>query len=213
MGIKSEKPKLNKAKKRLLIIVASVIFVLVLLIIASVLIDKYEAGKKTEIPEADFDFYEPNYDEDIYTNEEYIAKISGGFIKYSKDDVTLGITRESASGQGIEVEFIVETLYDIINGDNTSYNERFSEEYYKNHAPKDKFTMQMIYDVKITYMSTENVDDGNYTKSVYAIEYRILNNNGTFRRDIGSGSRVQYIILTDRAGEVLIDDIITPTNK
>ena len=49
----------------------------------------------------------------------------------------------------------------------------------------------------------------NYTKFLYVIEYRILHNNGTFRRDIGSGSKKQYFTLTDKQGDFKIDSIAT----
>ena len=215
MEKKVKKEGMNKAKKRLLIVIAVVFSLLLLLILASVLIDIYEKSKEPENKEIDFDFYEADFDEDIFQNSEYTAKIAGGFISYKKDDVTVGINRENAIEFGDDVDFIVDMLYDIINGDNTAYNARFSTEYYKNNAPKDKFTMQMLYDAKITHETTEVVqaEQGNYTKYIYAVEYRIYKNNGTFRRDIGNGARVQYIIVTDRDGKLLIDDIITPSYK
>ena len=53
----------------------------------------------------------------------------------------------------------------------------------------------------------------NYTKSIYTLEYQINKNNGTFRRDIGDGSKQQYFVVTNRTGEWLIDSISTPTTK
>ncbi|MBE6576667.1 MAG: hypothetical protein E7653_00840 [Ruminococcaceae bacterium] len=215
MDKKAQKSEMNKAKKRLLIAIGVIFSLLILLAVASALIDLYENNKASESEEIDFDFYEANYEEDIFLNEEYNKKISGGFISYEKEDVTVGINRDNAYAQGEEVDFIVEMLYDIIYGDNVAYNQRFSTEYYKNNAPKDKFTMQMLYDVKISHVSSEvvNTEAGNYTKSVYTVEYRIYRNNGTFRRDIGNGARIQYITVTNRTGEILIDELVTPTYK
>ena len=210
-----KKSTMNKAKIRLLIIVGVVFSLLLLLVLASVLIDMYESNQEPTNNEINFDFYVPDYNEDIFQNEEYIDKIAGGFISLEKNGTTVGINRESASEYGNEVDFIVEMLYDIINGDHTEYNSRFSSEYYKDHARKEKFTMQMLYDVKISYVSEKIVDtdNGKYTEYVYTIEYRILRNNGTFRRDIGNGARLQYLTITDKTGELRIDALVTPTYK
>ena len=45
-----------------------------------------------------------------------------------------------------------------------------SEEYYKDHSPKEGFTMQKIYDVTITFISSETVMENNsnyYINSVF----------------------------------------------
>ena len=47
----------------------------------------------------------------------------------------------------------------------------------------------------------------NYTKFIYAVEYQINENNGTFRRDIGDGSRPQYLVVTNRTGEWKIESV------
>jgi hypothetical protein len=85
----------------------------------------------------------------------------------------------------------------------------FSKEYFRSNPAKEAFTMQKIYDSQITKYSTEEIEttNGNYTKYIYIVEYRILKNNGTFRNDIGDGSRAQYITITNKSGEFLIDSI------
>ena len=191
-----------------MIVIAVLCGVIALLVITSLLIDFIQSKKSTE-DEIDYNFYSADYEENIYEDEKYLELISGEFIRYcdSTTNLTLGIDRETAAGQGSAVEFLVDMIYDIIEGDATGYNKKFSKKYYENNSPKDAFTMQKVYDVIITFISTEKGDD--YTKYLYCVEYKIYHNNGTFRRDIGDGSKKQYIMLTDTSGEVLIDSIST----
>ncbi len=207
MTDKTEKVKKNSAKKKLLISIAVIICIIVILIICSVIIDIIE--KNSSDFEIDYNFYPADYDEDIFTDEKYLQLTAEEFIKYhdSTTNITLGIDKESAKSQGEAVEFLVDMIYDIINGDHVSYNNKFSKQYYNNNSPKERFTMQKVYDVTITYISTEDTE--NYTKYTYCIEYKIHENNGTFRRDIGDGSKKQYITLSDASGELLIDTVST----
>ncbi|MBO7310708.1 MAG: hypothetical protein J6U86_04875 [Clostridia bacterium] len=197
----------KRAKKNLLIAIAIICALIVLLLIASIIIDSIQ--EKNDITEIDYDFYPADYNEDIFNDQEYTQLINGGFIEYtdSTTNLTIGINRETAKEHGDTVEFIVEMIYDIIYGDHISYNKNFSDAYYKSNSPLNTFTMQKIYDVKITYISEES--ESNYTKYLYCLEYKIYENNGTFRRDIGEGSKKQYVTISNANGELLIDSIST----
>ena len=200
----------QKAKKRLIIVILSIIGVIALLGVVSVIIDLFEKEEEFEV---DYNFYPANFDENIFENAAYLELISSEFITYtdSSTGITVGIDQNRAGEYGAGVKFLVDMIYDIINGDNTAYNERFSEEYYKKHSPKDKFTMQKVYDVNITYISSETVkeDSGDYTKIIYTLEYKIFENNGTFRRDIGAGSKKQYFSLKVTEHRILVDSVTT----
>ena len=75
--------------------------------------------------------------------------------------------------------------------------------------------MQQLHHIVLTKMSVESVsEDGhNYTKYLYSVEYQINENNGTFRKDIGDGSRPQYLVVTNRSGRWQIDSITTIRTK
>ncbi len=207
----------KNAKKKLLIILISIFSLLVVLIGLSFVIDLLESND-SQGSEIDYNFYPVDFSENIFEDDEYLEHIEGEFMSFcdSSTNLTLGINRETATQQGIEVEFIVEMLYKIICGDNEGYNKCFSKEYYKKNSPKDQFTMQKVYDVLITKVSSDKISDENnsdYTKSIYILEYKIYHNNGSFRRDIGDGSKKQYITITDRSGQLLIDSITTVNIK
>lgn len=198
----------TKAKKRLIIIICAIIGVMAILWAASIIIDMMSKSEEEFV--VDYNFYPADYEEDIFKDEKYLALIAEEFIRYtdSTTNETVGINKDNAFEQGSEVQFIVDTIYDAINGDSRAYNARFSSKYYENHSPKSDFTMQKIYDVTITFISEENEED--YTKSVYCVEYKIYQNNGTFRKDIGEGSKKQYFTLnTCRDGEILVDAVST----
>lgn len=207
-------------KKRLIIIIISVLCLMIVLLLISFAIDMYydnKSGYDMTEQTIDFDFAVPDYNKNIFEDEKYISLTENGFIYY-KDEasgVTLGIDRDTASKYGSDVEFMVEYVYSIINGDADKYNSYFSDTYFKNHKKHGPFTMQMLYNVYITKIAYNEVSDaqGAYLEYQFSVEYNILDNNGTFRRDIGTGSRKQYFVVTNKNGTLLIDNIVVPKTK
>ena len=202
----------NKLKKRMIIALVVVVCLVPILLGISYLVDYLE--NKTKIVEEqviDYDWHEADFSENIYEDPEYLSLIEYGFISYTDGSVTLLIDKDSAKTYGDDIEFMVKYLYSIINGNANEYNSYFSDAYYKHNNKKDAFTMQKIYEVSLTKELVEAVEskNGDYTKYTFVLSYRILNNNGTFRKDIGDGYKRQYITVTDRSGELLIDGIST----
>lgn len=199
----------STAKKKLLILMAVIALMIALLMISSVVIDKIQEKENKSSEEIDYSFYPIDYSENIFEDDEYIAITNGEFMRYcdTRTNVTVGIDKSNAAEYGDAVEFIVNMLYDAINGNADAYNANFSDAYYKENAPKSDFTMQKIYDVTITYVAEEKND--NYTKFSYYVEYKIYHNNGTFRRDIGDGSKKQLFTITDKSGSLLVDSVST----
>lgn len=166
--------------------------------------------------EKNFNFYVPDYSENIFDDEEYLLRISDGILEY--DDNASSITMvdlDNADDYGEQVAFIVKMVYSIINGDCDEYNSYFSQKYFEKNKTKDKFTMQKIYNGRITFFSSETVtvNGATYDEYTYTLKYQIYKNNGTFRKDIGDGVRVQYITLSNREGKLLIDSIAYPVYK
>ena len=204
--LKEGKSKNNNPKKRLIIIILSIIGAILVLGIASIIIDSLEKEEEFVV---DYNFYPADFNENIFEDAEYLDLVSAEFITYTdgSTNITVGIDRDKAGEHGTGVKFLVDMIYDIINGDHEAYNARFSDSYYKKHSPKESFTMQKVYDVNITYVSSESGND--YTKSLYTLEYKILENNGTFRKDIGAGSKKQYFTLITTGDKILVDSVTT----
>lgn len=210
---KNESEKAKKSKKKLLIAIISIVALIALLAMIIEIIE-YSNNTKKIIPiEIDYNFYPANYNENIFEDEEYIQLVKDNPMKYynASTGVTVGIDINKKDKYPQEIQFMIDYIQDIINGDHESYNARFSEDYYKRNDRLNDFTMQKVYDVTITQKDSEAVTDkntgNNYTKYLILLEYKIYENNGTFRRDIGDGSRKQYFTISDKDGKFLIDFI------
>ena len=214
---------MNKSKKNLLIVIASIVAVIALLAIAVGILEHIEQKKAEKQAQeelvVDYDFYPADFTRNILEEEGYQKIMQDGFLRYCDfyaTNETIGISSETASNYGEEVGFLVDYLYTIIKGDHTAYNDCFSEEYYQSGQPKkDAFTMQQLKNILLTKISQENVTENgeNYTKFIYCVEYQINENNGTFRKDIGDGSRPQYLVITNRSGTWKIDAVTIITGK
>ena len=206
-------------KKRIIITVAILAAVLLIMYVLTLVLPLISAKfneKQEEEGTADFNFYKPDFNEDIFTDEEYVSLIENGILEYDNASNSINpVNSENADEYGDAVKLLVDFVYSIINGDNKRYNSFFSNEYFKTHKEKSTFTMQKVYDGTITYYSVESVSNGgsNYTKYIYKLSYSILKNNGTFRNDIGEDQKTQYIVITDREGTLKIDAISTSKYK
>ncbi len=209
----------KKMKKKLVIsiiaIVLGIILVLYLINLILPMIYNSMQPEETELI-ADYSFYEPDYEENIFDDENYMSLINAGIIEYDDgSSMRTSITQEDAYSYGQGVGLISDMLHTVINGDNEKYNSYFSEKYFKNNEPKGAFTMQKIYDAQIKYFSSKTVEENGktYNRYVYELTYLIYENDGTYRKDIGDWKRPQYVVLTDREGKLLIDGFLYEKNK
>lgn len=214
-----QQEKSAKNKKILIRVICIVVATLVVLMAASFAMNLYlERKAEKDAQKIHLNFAPADYDENIFEDQEYINLIKNGFIDYTDyaTNLTLGIDYSDALGYGADVQFMVEYIYAIIDGDAEAYNSFFSDEYYKKNDPKENFTMQKLYEVNIARVSeTQKTDkSGNtYNEYQYIVKYKILDNNGTFRNDFNAGTKEQYIFFTNKTGDFLIDSISTPKIK
>ena len=65
--------------------------------------------------------------------------------------------------------------------------------------------MQRLYDIELSKLR-DYYDENGMRVYVFKLDYKIMKNNGTFRRDIDSStSRTKTIYVTDREGKLAID--------
>ena len=206
-------------KKRLLIALAALAALLLVMYLLTLILPKIfnsitEDG--SEEGTANFNFYTPDYDENIYEDENYLALIESGVLTYDNGTNSMvAINPDNASEHGDAVKLLTDYVYSIIDGDVEEHNSYFSKKYYETKEPKTAFTMQKIYNGTITYYSAEGTSENgnNYTKYIYKLKYYIRENNGTYRMDIGEDAKTQYVVITDREGKLLIDYIGTSNYK
>lgn len=154
----------------------------------------------------------PDYEYDIMQDEEYLQLNRRIYHCDERSGLTEELTDKNIGGYGPAARVLREAINAIIAGDADAYNALFSDNYYANNEPESPFTMQRLYDIKITKVNEtiKSGEKGKYTQYEYEVEYKIRLNDGTFRMDIGHDeSKKQFFILSDSVtGDVLIDQIL-----
>ena len=153
-----------------------------------------------------------DYEYDIMQDKDYLQLNRRIYHCDERSGLTEELTDKNITGYGPAAVVLREAIYAIIAGDADAYNELFSDNYYAKNDPEAPFTMQRLYDIKITKIneSIQSGEKGKYTQYEYEVEYKIRLNDGTYRTDIGHDeSKKQYFILSDSVtGDVLIDRIL-----
>ena len=146
-------------------------------------------------------------DFDIMEYDEYLA-LDRTVIFYEKDTgVSYSIDNTNYWGFGEDVKFIYELIEAIKAGDSDLYNDMV----HKDVGHFDSFTQQQIYDVQIMREERSNLNSNGkaYTEYVMRVEYKIHENNGSFRNDVESdASKPQYFVINNSTGTLLVMDII-----
>ena len=206
----------RRLKKRMIIVlVCLVAFMVIALPLISFLeqLEQNPTNQEVETHKSStIIFHEPDWDADIMRDPAYVSLDRTIYYCDSQYGMTVALDQKNYDDYGPAVLLLHRMIELIIAGDADEYNKLFSDHYYENHDPEDPFTMQQIYDIKITKVKEAEKSEGGitYTQYEYEVEYRIRNNNGTFRTDIGDGeSRKQYFVLSNSTTkDVLIDQIL-----
>ena len=141
-----------------------------------------------------------------------------GDVEYLKKDRTLHYTDSMGQGWYIdddstcsEIGAIFFRLYFLAleEGDAAALNEMYK----KDLAVYTRFTPQRIYQKQLVYLYDEKIDDNTYSIT-YSLDYNIMKNDGSFRRDIGSDmSRTQYITLYYTEDDAWIEEVKSEHRK
>lgn len=202
-------------RNMIIVLVCMVAFAVVAIPLINIL-DKLQNGEDTEetgkLPPSSIIFATPDYEYDIMQDEEYLQLNRRIYHCDERSGLTEELTDKNIGGYGPAAGVLREAINAIIAGDADAYNALFSDNYYANNEPESPFTMQRLYDIKITKVNEtiKSGEKGKYTQYEYEVEYKIRLNDGTFRTDIGHDeSKKQYFILSDSVtGDVLIDQIL-----
>lgn len=202
-------------RNMIIVLVCMVAFVVVAIPLINIL-DKLQNGENTEetgkLPPSSIIFATPDYEYDIMQDEEYLQLNRRIYHCDERSGLTEELTDKNIGGYGPAARVLREAINAIIAGDADAYNALFSDNYYANNEPESPFTMQRLYDIKITKVNEtiKSGEKGKYTQYEYEVEYKIRLNDGTFRTDIGHDeSKKLYFILSDSVtGDVLIDQIL-----
>lgn len=204
------KRKSKKRAKRLLITVLS-LFVILLglnLVLDSGLLSELFGQKPVAVERKPVFLYPADYDENILEDEEYLSK--NRLIYYAEGAQGLYIaSRRDASTAGDIAVLFYDYFDAVIRGDHEAHNRFFTEEYLEENGPKDRFTMQRLYNIEIELINTFLQNEGEYNESIvyeFDVRYAIDRNNGTFRDDLASDTTRPFIYQ-------IIEDSVTGEKK
>lgn len=205
----------TKQKKRLIILfVISVVIMIVLTVLNNIdfdaLLDKIT--EKDNDREHDIFFFDPDYESNIFENEEYLSK--NRLINYSDGALTYPlIDKDDIAAAGGCGEFFIKYFDLLTKGDAEEYNALFTPEYYtEGNEPLKQFTMQKIYNITAELIFSQTITEkGNHhgdTLYCFKVSYCIMQNDGTFRSDMPSDTIVpQYLELIDDGQTILINSV------
>ena len=206
----------RKLRRNMIIVLIGLLaFVVVAVPLIGILDDFQNGGSEEEtkkLPPSSINFATPDFEYDIMKDEDYLQLNRRIYIHDARSGQTEELTDKNLPGYGEGAAVLRQMIQAVINGDADAYNALFSSNYYENHDPEPPFTMQRLYDIKLTKVSETLVagEKGKYTQYEFEVEYKIRLNDGTYRTDIGHDeSKKQYFVLSDSVtGEVLIDQIL-----
>ena len=188
----NENRSVKKKEKKAVIIVLAVMAAIVLFSIP-VLISSLGEGGSEETDETTrlIYFEEPNFEENIFEDEEYMGKNRLIYVINGPIGTFVDTSSESErDAQSRVVNFMFDFIDAQIMGNTDAYNACFSSEYIAKKGPHAPFTMQKLYDVSIEQYGSATASEsesGGYDY-IFILKYKILNNNGTLRNDMESMS-------------------------
>lgn len=204
--------KLGGNKILVIIIASSVAFIavitLILVLLASGGLDQKEGkpyppldpSELSETKEEGFDIFK--YDEYLECNRVVMLKDRNSGVSQSIDDNTY-----KSQGEGVAI--VYEMLQAIMAGDAEAYNSIVAESV----GHYEGFTQQQLYEMIITRESQETVqgNNGSYYEYVFTVEYKIRENNGSFKNNLPSDtSRPFTVVVNNSSGDMQIVSIAEP---
>lgn len=197
----SAEMSIKKTKKTIIIVFASM---LVFMIICLAIPGLTQYGRKSEVKDPNEDntytFCEP-YEEgfNILEYDEYIG-LDRNIIYRDGTGLESGLVEGNLNEYNPGVTVIYNMLNALIEGDVDTYNSLLGEGVEK----KESFTQQQLYKITITNKSKSSTD-GTYE---FTVDYKIHQNNGSYRTDMGSDMyRPLSITVSNKSGKYLIENM------
>ncbi len=218
--VEKKKKHLKKLVRITVIAGCSLVVLLAVLWIVSLFLKRDRIP--TRIVEKGITFSSVNYNADIFDDPVYVGKErdltyleygTGSLIgkNYTGEGEWRGIAPESEYAKNCaEAAFFRNYFICLISGDYDAYRGFFTDNFFKYYTIPDKFTMQKVYDITVDLYDREEIGYNGETAIVerYIVTYKIMNNNATFRGDMGSdAAKPLYFKLLKYKGVIRIDSI------
>lgn len=197
-----KKSKNISAKRGIIITLAAILLLMAIFYIILLVIERSEKPNDTQTNK--YTFSAADYDENIFEDRVYMSYDRSVYYTDPNSGMTVTVSHDDATDVSETyrevVEFLLDYIDTMINGDVDGYNACYAPEFYnKERTPKIAFTMQKLYRITLTAVDWKYDDSGDGALRYYnvAIEYMIKNNNGTLRNDMGSDA-IRKVYLTIR---------------
>lgn len=204
----SESPEdAKKKKKKTIITIVSIM--LAICVVSGVLLyfEPWMAMNKKEPigmygSMKSYNHYPADYDIDVTAVAPYMELDRNIYYGNGAEEYVIKFDADNT----VDQNFFIRYIDIVISGNYEAYNKLFTDNYYKSYEPYTKFTPQMLYDIHIQKLGEEYKNGKTLYK--YNVSYKIYNNTGTFRNDIGSdGSKPLYFEVINDNGTLKIDNI------
>ena len=197
----------KKMRKKLLIaIVVTISVVAVLMAVLLIVKVLQEKDNAFSLPD---DYFYPTHQGDIFEYDDYLQK-RPDVILFCEDIDGRGRTTDNLDDFPLEALYLRDFLEIMMHADVDAYNNCFNEIYYKNHKKQTAFSQQMIYAAEIRFASEEKATNGERTVTYY-LYYKLYENDGSLRRDVGSDAVVpmRVVLRTTPEGQISISEWAT----
>ena len=175
--------------------------------------DKDKEQKQEEVVTIDPAFFvEPDYDEDIMLDREYLKE--NLYLHYTEGNETFEVI-----DRGHAVNDVCRLFYDYFEalkkGDSGALYSFFTEDCLKENGKKN-FTAQKVYNINVRCIGSSYLENGDskgeyqgYTVHYCDVQYNIKDNNGTFRNDyFGDDATLPMVFeILEKNGYVRISDV------
>ena len=194
------------AKKRKIIkVFIAVVAVILILFALSLVLEG--VLKKANSTEYDYKFYTPLEDEEYLSDPAYLSK--DRTLHYTDAMGQTWYIDDDSSCTDIGAVFFRLYFLAIEEGDSEALNSLYRE----GLGEYEEFTPQRVYAKELVYLYDGKIDDSTFSIT-YSLDYNIMKNDGSFRRDIGSDmSRTQYITLYYNSEDAWIEEVKTEYRK
>jgi len=191
-------------KKKLVFIIGVIIALSVVIFLF------FKFVSSDELPQDDLEYFPADYSENIFLNQEYMDKVR--FLKFGSEGYNYILTDDNFLEYDEKAIFFKLYFDSIIAGDVSKYITYFDDTFFNSQNPKpEKFTMQKIYDIEVLYQETLQMEYKGKNIEVfdYLVRYKIMENNGTFRKGIPSDVwKPQHYLISFINNELKILNIV-----
>ncbi len=200
--------KMRKKTLRTVIVIAACLIVIpmVLILILNFFFSDEVEYELIPIPQYSPMYYGEPYDGDVLQYDKYLQHDRN--VYYYDNPAGYGNCETVTSAHSDpRLGFLYQYIQYTIDGNTEQYNASFSPVYLQINGAKKAFAQQMLYDICLYYVSEEMSVNGDRIYC-YQLDYKILENNGTFRNDILSDEcRSVFLKLrVSQNGTVMIED-------